>query len=814
MFVRKHGSPMRGARRAFQERYRPFAVAALFAALVVVGPMLGQYTYAAFKSMNAGQLPENLARLLVADTLCFLLLFELGLLAVTKARGLGRPLELRLARMVAYAVLIPTAIVSIAAIRTIGVETNEWISSKVAGAFDDALEAANDYDKEMRKTLIGSSASLASAVNRRFVEVPLSDPGDQREILVSEQSKIPGGLKHVFLIDGSCRLIARGTNSYSFDILLPEAELMDRLRLLTSGDSVFSEASMCPGKLPNSNEFEIFDEGDLFGAIFQVGSERHHYVAVVPIVATIDLYLHTTLEAIPSINNLHATVGDDGGDALAGSQALFRNLGTIFSRYSILFLGFAVATAALVVWAGILLSRRLSRPLREISGVAERVAAGDMELKDIKLSLHGDNEIRTMAKAFEAMTNRLHRNATNLATLHAEAAERERAMAGVLSNVTSGVIGLDSQKRIVFANHAARELLEIDQPGDKSEGHVPIRSAAPELASLIDRLDFRDAASEGELINLERGGNRVSLSASISRICNESGETEGFVAAFDDVTDLLKLQQQSAWKEAAQRFAHDLGNPITPIMLAADYIKESMSPQMDSKKLERLKLQCDIIADESERAKSRIQGFRQYAEMPAPHFVRADLSDLVRRQAALEDLRNKEVKIEVKLPEEAVFADIDPSMISAALTNLLKNADESLRMKKRSIMGDSNKRAYRPTILVEVEESSTLAEIRVADNGIGLARASKSSAPGAKLGRGYGLMNVKHYVDSHGGAFELMAASAIEGCDHSGATARMSLPLEQERKERAMDYEFDLGDFSAFKKNSDFVGKVRPEPDE
>ena len=133
MLVRRNGSIARGARQAIQARFRPFAIAALCAGLAVLVPLLGQNTAVAFRSMNAGQLPENLAWLLFADTLCLLLVFELGLLAVTKARGLGRPLELRLARMVAYAVLIPTAIVSIAAIRTIGVETNEWVSSRVAG---------------------------------------------------------------------------------------------------------------------------------------------------------------------------------------------------------------------------------------------------------------------------------------------------------------------------------------------------------------------------------------------------------------------------------------------------------------------------------------------------------------------------------------------------------------------------------------------------------------------------------------------------------------------------------------------------------
>ena len=105
-------------------------------------------------------------------------------------------------------------------------------------------------------------------------------------------------------------------------------------------------------------------------------------------------------------------------------------------------------------------------------------------------------------------------------------------------------------------------------------------------------------------------------------------------------------------------------------MLAADYIKESMSPQMDGKKLGNgLNSNATLSRDESERAKSRIKGFRQYAEMPAPQFVRADLSDLVCRQVALEDLRNEEVQIEVKLPEKPLFADIDPSMISGQQHN-------------------------------------------------------------------------------------------------------------------------------------------------
>ena len=802
--------PAGGARRTVIERVRPFAMAVLLFALAVLVPFLGQITADAFRSMNAGHLPDYLAWLLVADTLCVLLLCELALLAVTRSRGLGRPLELRLAHIVAYAVLVPTAIVSIAAIRTIGVETNEWVSSEVAVAFDDALVAANDYDKEMRKNLAVSSAEIARGLNRRFLEVPFLDAGSRREVLAEEQAEVGGDLKHVFLIDGACNLIARGSNSYSFDILLPEAALIDDLRERALGTGAFSAVTNCPEKLEELGRYEFFEDGEILGAIFEVGEARHYYVAVVPITSTVDRYLHTTLEAIPSINNLHATVGDDRSGAIAGSQALFRNWGTIFSRYSILFLGFAVATAAMVAWAGIILSGRLSRPLREISGIAKQVAAGDMELKDVRLSYQGDNEVRTMAIAFKEMTSRLHLNASRLALLHEEAAERERVLAGVLSNVTSGVVGLDAREKIVFANQAARELLKIEDPAGGAEYQLPFRNAAPEMASLLERLGSIESATEGELFNIVRGDASANIRASVSRICDDEGKTEGFVMAFDDVTDLLKLQQQAAWKEAAQRFAHDLGNPITPIMLAADFIKESMSSRMDDKKLERLKLQCDIIADESERAKRRIKGFRQYAEMAAPRFVRANLSDLVHRQVALEDLRNEDVQIIVKAPDEPVYADIDSSMISAALTNLLKNADESLRLEKLRLKENQREGEFRPSIAVEVESAGAYAIIRVTDNGMGLGKSSKTDVPKARIGRGYGLLNVRHYADSHGGTFALTDALALEGSDMDGAEACIRIPVKQGRAEISEDEHLD---FKAFEETGEVGDATRTDMD-
>ena len=89
-------------------------------------------------------------------------------------------------------------------------------------------------------------------------------------------------------------------------------------------------------------------------------------------------------------------------------------------------------------------------------------------------------------------------------------------------------------------------MIAIGDPSGEKGILASFRSVAPELEPLIDRLGSRDAATEGELIKINRNGTDASLRASVSRICNDIGETEGFVVAFDDVTDLLKLQQQAA----------------------------------------------------------------------------------------------------------------------------------------------------------------------------------------------------------------------------------------------------------------------------
>ena len=124
----------------------------------------------------------------------------------------------------------------------------------------------------------------------------------------------------------------------------------------------------------------------------------------------------------------------------------------------------------------------------------------------------------------------------------AQIEERRRLFDSVLSSVTSGVVGLDAQGRVSFVNRSARRLLGW-AVGEHKEHHLEV--VVPEFSPLFARLKkvettafkMRSRSSEGRLEN---------LLVRVAPRTSEGGALEGYVIAFDDVTDLV----------AAQRSAH------------------------------------------------------------------------------------------------------------------------------------------------------------------------------------------------------------------------------------------------------------------
>ena len=146
----------------------------------------------------------------------------------------------------------------------------------------------------------------------------------------------------------------------------------------------------------------------------------------------------------------------------------------------------------------------------------------------------------------------------------------------MLSSVTSGVVGRDAESRVAFVNRSAERVLGWSE--DRQS--VDLSVAVPEFGPLFTALRTAQAEVMQDEIKVSRDGRLENLLVRMATRRNDSGGLEGYVVAFDDVTDLVSAQRMAAWGDVARRIAHEIKNPLTPIQLSAERIKRKFAPHV------------------------------------------------------------------------------------------------------------------------------------------------------------------------------------------------------------------------------------------
>jgi two-component system nitrogen regulation sensor histidine kinase NtrY len=388
----------------------------------------------------------------------------------------------------------------------------------------------------------------------------------------------------------------------------------------------------------------------------------------------------------------------------------------------------------------------------------------------------GDDEIATLGRLFNQMTRQLKGQREALMDSHRQTERRRRLFDSVLSNVTAGVIGLDSDGDIDFVNRAAERLLDLSD----GQADVPLAAAVPEFAALFDRLREGTGSAVQEEVRLTRKGKLESLLVRLSVRRNDAGNLEGYVVAFDDVTDLVSAQRMAAWGDVARRIAHEIKNPLTPIQLSAERIKRKFASQVrDHEDLEQY---TDVIVRQTNDLRRIVDEFSKFARMPEPDRRETDLAALLKGAVLLQENGQPGVRFVKSVPDGPLPLELDPTMIGQALTNLMKNAGEAIE----TLQDKGAPQGFVPEIRVTLTADESEAVIRIMDNGTGLppdrARLFEPYVTTRDKGTGLGLPIVKKIIEEHGGTLALLDAPVFDGCDHPGAMAEIRLPRGAPRR--------------------------------
>ena len=707
--------------------------------LVVLGPILATLTYIGLGPAELDPSSSGIRLLLLADLIYVLVIATLvaqrvaKMIAARRAQSAGSRLHLRLTGVFALVALVPTVLVAVFAVVTLNFGLEGWFSDRVRNVVGSSLSAAEAYKAEHRDDLSADARILAGYMNIARQASNFMSDSDTRQLLSQAQAQVQRGLKEAYLTNGVGDLVSRGERSYLFDFERPSDEGLQKA----------SEGEMVVIEDWNNNEFR---------ALFRLQSFP-------------DRYLYISREVDGELLSLL----DDTQDSVRLYQQLENDRGRLLFEFGLIYLGFALILILAAIWLGLWFAERLSRPVGRLASAAQRVGAGDLDVQ-----VHedrGDDEIAMLGRIFNQMTRQLKGQRSTLLENTAQIERRRRLFDSVLSSVSAGVISLDAEGRITLLNRTASILLSFDDTDHTGE---MLDTIVPEFQPLLDQLrSGGKGTAQGEL-RVTRRGQLETLLVRIADRKSEDGQLEGYVIAFDDVTELVSAQKMAAWGDVARRIAHEIKNPLTPIKLSAERLKRKLAPLVGDES-EALEQYTDVIMRKTDDLRRIVDEFSKFARMPEPELRQADIMALIRDSVLLQQSGQPEVDISLEEDADVIWTEVDQTMIGQALTNLIKNAGEAIETMRETAGGK-----YKGAIKVQVTSEDSSVQISIADNGIGLpsdrARLFEPYVTTRDKGTGLGLPIVKKIIEEHGGSLVLKDAGPFEGETHVGAEAVITLP--------------------------------------
>jgi len=702
------------------------------------------YLYLTLKSLNPSDgIPPSLIGLAIV---IFATVLGLGALiawrlvrlwAERRSGQAGSRLHTRLVVTFSLVAVVPTILVAIFAAVTLNLGVEAWFSSHVKQALGGALRVAEAYQDEHERSLISDARDIVNTLQK--------DP----EIFDWKSDKVQVGILFTKLADMTRNhgLPASFVITSSGRVLSSTVPIVNR------------NPSLTKPPIPTTEAFNIARDGTI---VIDGKPDQGIVYALVRLTALNDAYIVLVRSVEPKVIGYYQRTQE----VIGQYKAMDRSRSTVLLTFAGLYAAVSLVILLAAIWLGLWAANRIVRPISRLISAAERVSEGDLKAQ-VAVD-RGDDEMGTLGHAFNRMTQQLDAQRSALVTANQQNEERRRFTETVLAGVSAGVIGIDADGKITIVNRAAARLLNATPEELEGQHYV---EAVPELAALVRRAIQEPVGRSSGEATLKRGSTTRQLSVQVT---NEQGrQASGYVATFDDITDLVSAQRTAAWADVARRIAHEIKNPLTPIQLSAERLKRKYLERVgeDSAVFE----QCtNTIIRQVGDIGRMVDEFSSFARMPTPVMRRECAQELLSQPLFLQRESHPEISFETQQPKEMIYFECDGRLVSQALTNIIKNATEGIA--SRIANGDDAP----GKISVAIETSDSLIAFRVTDNGIGLPaeqrhRLTEPYVTTRAKGTGLGLAIVRKVMEDHGG--EILLEDAAE--DGKGAQVSLVFPLKQ-----------------------------------
>ncbi len=454
-------------------------------------------------------------------------------------------------------------------------------------------------------------------------------------------------------------------------------------------------------------------------------------------------------------------------------------------------------------WLALNLSKQVTRPVESLAEAMEAIAAGNYARR---VSESPTEELGELTTSFNAMAADLEssralaeQSTAQLSEANIALQARRTELETIIETIPNGVVTLSTEGHIIVANRAFSELL--DPGGQKHFVGVSLADIfTREIKDAIDRLlrrSHRMGSASAEM-QMPSAAGPIHLSATVALLESPGGIVRqhlGYVLVLENITELLRAQKQSAWKEVARRVAHEIKNPLTPISLNAEQIRRHIDRLMPllaernvvSNSPSVIQRSSEVISSSVETMRSLVDQFSALAQFPSARPTPADLNTIVENSLALFAGRMQNIRVVRKFAKNLPLVLADPEALKRALSNLIDNAAEAMQ---NSLLRELH-------IATRLLDSGML-ELTVADTGPGLTDEMRERLflpyfSTKERGTGLGLSIAAQILQEHQGSIraernvpagakfimELRPASNADSDTEASPQAAGSIPVEE-----------------------------------
>jgi len=415
-------------------------------------------------------------------------------------------------------------------------------------------------------------------------------------------------------------------------------------------------------------------------------------------------------------------------------------------------------------WAAFVFARELVAPIRQLVNATQVVAEGDY---DNKIKTNRRDELGILINSFNAMTLRVSNSRTEANNAQRDAENQQAYLETILSHLSNGVLGFDLDLRLKATNQGADHILEHPLTACIEFSLHDMAAKFPDLEAFTSLLFDRFSSNEKEwqhefLFSINHQKKTLLLKGTPLYAADKTHS--GYVLIFDDVTPIIQSQRNAAWSEVAQRLAHEIKNPLTPIQLSAERLQRKLHTELNDEANRVLKKSTETIVQQVSAMKSMVDDFSNFAR---PAQSKPQVISIGRLIDDITSLYQGQVhQLIVTIDEHLPNTYADPVRLRQVFINLIKNAQEAI--------ADAD--GGRINMSARYIKDSNSIEISIADNGPGvdnsnLERIFEPYITSKEKGTGLGLAIVKKIIEEHSGTI------AIKPIMPHGANFIIRLPV-------------------------------------